>query len=82
MPRARDRNGRHSRLPSTPLPHRKVVILGLILALNNWSLGMIFSSNYFLPNLSLVGSAYLGKTSDGYYCLYLCCMDFVVVMHQ
>lgn len=46
MPRSRDRNGRLSQLPSTLLPKRKIVILGLVLALNNCSIWMIFS---FLP---------------------------------
>ena len=72
MPRNSNRDGRLMRAPRTPLPHRRIVILGLVLLLNNCSIWMIFAylpsmTAYFDPDLSLSAlgyrAGYLGETS-------------------
>ena len=76
MPRTRDRNGRLSRLPVTPLPNRKIVVLGLIFALNNCSLYLVLAlltsvPAYFYPDLSVnemgLKAVYLGKIFNLFY---------------
>ena len=76
MPRTRDRNGRPSRLPVTPLPNRKIVVLGLIFALNNCSLYLVLAlltsvPAYFYPDSSVnemgLKAVYLGKIFNLFY---------------